>query len=207
MAVVEGALDPQPPDGPNTALKERLETVGGRIRAARKQHKLSIQQLADETGLSTAMISLVERGMAVPSLGTLAAVASKLELSLGELFADDDHGEIDPVHRREDQRTIAAGPNVTRTVIFESTAEGFSISRDDWQPRSGGEPDPARHPGFELGYVISGELLVEVDGKQYHLSGGDCVAYPSTSLHRVENTGSKAASAIWVNLFRRAPGR
>jgi transcriptional regulator with XRE-family HTH domain len=186
-------------------LRDHLDAVGVRLRSARKSEGLSIQQLADETGLSTAMISLVERGLAVPSLGTLAAIGSKLRLSLGELFAHQLVPEEEGLlHRKSDQRVIQVeNGRVTRTVIFESMKEGLRISRDDWKAHTKGEPDPARHPGWELGYVLSGHLVVEVEGHQHHLSAGDCVAYESTSLHRVENRSARSASAIWLNLFRR----
>lgn len=69
------------------ALRRQLRDIGHALRARRTELGWSIQHLADQTSVSTAMISLVERGLAVPSLATLNGLAHPLGLSLGGLFA------------------------------------------------------------------------------------------------------------------------
>ena len=69
------------------ALRRQLRDIGRALRTRRTELGWSIQYLADQTSVSTAMISLVERGLAVPSLATLNGLARPLGLSLGGLFA------------------------------------------------------------------------------------------------------------------------
>ena len=63
--------------------------VGRNIRAARKAKGLSQFQLAERSGLSIDFIGKVERGTASPSLESLKAIATAMNLSLGNLFAGD----------------------------------------------------------------------------------------------------------------------
>jgi transcriptional regulator with XRE-family HTH domain len=61
--------------------------VGRNIRAARKTTGLSQFQLAERSELSTDFIGKVERGTTSPSLESLKAIATAMNLSLGDLFA------------------------------------------------------------------------------------------------------------------------
>jgi ribosome-binding protein aMBF1 (putative translation factor) len=55
---------------------EMVRAVGASIRAARKRRRLTLQELAERTGVSISMLSMLERGVASPSIGTLVSVSS-----------------------------------------------------------------------------------------------------------------------------------
>jgi transcriptional regulator with XRE-family HTH domain len=63
--------------------------MGDRLRAARRRQHLSLRDLAGRLGLSPSLISQVETGRARPSVSTLYAIASELEVSLDELLFND----------------------------------------------------------------------------------------------------------------------
>ncbi len=63
--------------------------MGGHLRAARRAHSLSLRELADRLGVSPSLISQVETGRAKPSVSTLYAIASELDVSLDELLFND----------------------------------------------------------------------------------------------------------------------
>ena len=43
------------------------------------------------------------------------------------------------------------------------------------------------HPGEEFYYVLEGELLFEVDGREFLVKSGDSIHFPSTLYHAVKN--------------------
>jgi transcriptional regulator with XRE-family HTH domain len=63
--------------------------MGDRLRAARRRQHLSLRDLAGRLGLSPSLISQVETGRARPSVSTLYAIASELDVSLDELLFND----------------------------------------------------------------------------------------------------------------------
>lgn len=71
----------QPPQGfdPGTGL-------GPRLRFARKQRNMSVRELAGRVGCSASLISQVERGLSVPSVGVLYSLATVLRWSLDHLL-------------------------------------------------------------------------------------------------------------------------
>jgi transcriptional regulator with XRE-family HTH domain len=73
---------------PATAHAATIATVGERLRAARERQGVSLRELAKRIGLSPSAVSQIERGHVMPSVGTLYAMTSRLQLSMDELFGD-----------------------------------------------------------------------------------------------------------------------
>ena len=61
--------------------------IGSRIRAARQSQRLTIEQVADATGLTKGFLSRVERDLTSPSVSSLVTLCQVLSISIGELFA------------------------------------------------------------------------------------------------------------------------
>ena len=61
--------------------------IGSRIRAARQSQRLTIEQVADATGLTKGFLSRVERDLTSPSVASLVTLCQVLSISIGDLFA------------------------------------------------------------------------------------------------------------------------
>src|SRR6202012_2676293 len=73
--------------------RERLaEPVGEGLRKHRQEAGMSLRALAREVGVSPSLISQIEHGRATPSVATLYAIVSELDVSLDELFFDSPRG-------------------------------------------------------------------------------------------------------------------
>jgi transcriptional regulator with XRE-family HTH domain len=79
---------PQPGD----VVGDGAEDVPRRLRDARERAGLSLRQLAQRLEISASALSQIETGKSRPSVRTLYAVVSELNLSLDELF--DNHGAV-----------------------------------------------------------------------------------------------------------------
>lgn len=70
---------------------KHLEAVGSRVaallRAEREKRGLSMNAVAERSGLSQSMVSLVEREERNPTLDTLLRMAVALEIDLAEVIA------------------------------------------------------------------------------------------------------------------------
>ncbi len=176
--------------------------VGYRIRDLRSQRNLTLQVLADRTGLSSSMLSLVERGKTSPSIGTLVAIASALGVHMTDLFDDDGTSESEPVVRFEEQQVYVTGEGVQRRVVRTDDTHGIELVMNEYEPKTGSGGDPVHHEGHELGLVLEGNLTVEVNGLVYELRPGDSISYDSNLPHKIVNTGKKHVKAVWVNLQR-----
>lgn len=60
--------------------------IGSRIRAARQAQRMTIEQVADSTGLTKGFLSRVERDLTSPSVASLVTLCQVLSISIGDLF-------------------------------------------------------------------------------------------------------------------------
>ncbi len=184
----------------SVATADTLETIGARIRDLRTKKGQTLQALAEFTGLSASMLSLVERGKASPSIGSLIVVASALDVHMSDLFAADHDGSRDPVSRASEQPIFETSQGVLRRVLREDRVRGVEIAVNEYAPQTGNSPVSVHHAGFEYGVVLEGELTIELDGTEFILRPGDLISYESERSHRIWNYGSKRVRALWVNI-------
>src|SRR5512132_4702259 len=66
--------------------RQRLrDDLGHRLRAAREEKNIGLRELARRLGVSPSLISQIETGKTEPSINTLFAMVSELELSVNEI--------------------------------------------------------------------------------------------------------------------------
>ena len=99
----------------NARTPERRSAIGSRLRANRTMRHLTLRELARRVGVSPSLISQIETGRSQPSVGTLYAIATELEVSVDDLLFDGDdntRSERRPgsLGARDDQAAAAAGP-------------------------------------------------------------------------------------------------
>ena len=72
--------------------------IGASLRELRQSRKQSARRLAEQSGISAAMVSRIENGLVSPSIDTLAALAETLEVPIVSLFSEarTDHHRLYP---------------------------------------------------------------------------------------------------------------
>lgn len=190
----------QPPSaGAAVEPMDTMRRVGAHIRRLRKRRNMTLQQLGAQSGTSVSMLSMLERGVATPSISTLVAVASALGTHMSDLFgAGAEHDS--PVTRLAEQTEVTTPTGVIRRLVHNDPASGLEMVVNEYEPGTGSGDEPSSHAGTEFGIVLAGILTIQVDGQEHILKAGDAIRYPSTTPHRLTNTGRTRARAVWVNL-------
>jgi transcriptional regulator with XRE-family HTH domain len=161
--------------------------LGVQIRLFRRQHDLSVSDLAGAAGISTGMLSKIENGQISPSLSTLQAIATALGTSISSLFSTfEDRQDCSFV--RAKQGAIIERRGTKSGHVYELlghalsgpiTAEPFLITlQKDAAPHTS-----FQHSGIEFIYMLSGEVVYQHAGKLYHLRTGDSLLFDSSALH------------------------
>jgi transcriptional regulator with XRE-family HTH domain/mannose-6-phosphate isomerase-like protein (cupin superfamily) len=90
--------------------------LGPRLRLAREERQLSVRELARRIGCSASLISQIERGVSVPSVGVLYSLATELDSSLDHLLfgADTRPSAASAPLAREPGPASAAGPGAVQ---------------------------------------------------------------------------------------------
>lgn len=201
-------------------LHDTLEGIGGRLREERTKAGISQRELARRLGLSASMISQLESGLSKPSVGTLYAIVTELNLSLdhvirGEDYKDDGnpdssvHDAVSPLVHPSDRQAIDLASGVRWEELTAASEDGVDFLHAIYEVGGASTPDESlmRHHGREYGYVMSGTLGIQIGFDEYELSPGDSIAFDSTRPHRLFNKGDEPVHAIWFVVGRDADDR
>jgi transcriptional regulator with XRE-family HTH domain len=182
------------------AMATTLAAIGLRIRSARMARSMTLQALADASGVSPSMLSLVERGRTSPSIGSLIVIAEALGIAMSDLIVAETGAKEQVVVRPVDQRVVETAQHVVRRLLREDRARAVSVAINEYAPDTGSAATPITHAGFEYGFVLEGELTVELDGASHLIRKGDLISYSSRRQHRIWNHSKKKARTLWFNL-------
>lgn len=184
-------------------MASTLAAIGHKIRKARTDRGMTLQAIADVSGLSPSMLSLVERGRASPSIGSLIVIANALGIAMSDLVSTPEVREDRLVVRAEDAPIVATAKHVVRRLLREDRERGVSVALNEYEPHTGSTERPIAHEGFEYGFILEGQLTVEVDGTSHQLGAGDLIAYDSRRQHKIWNHGAEKVRTLWFNMDRR----
>lgn len=199
-------------------LNGALDGIGDRLREERVKAGMSQRELARRLGLSASLISQLESGMSKPSVGTLYAIVTELNLSLDRLIRGDDYANqpaenapvrlAGPLVHPEDRAVVELASGVRWEELTATSEEGVDFLLATYEVGGSSTPDQSlmRHHGREYGYIISGTLGVQIAFQEYRLEPGDSIAFDSTTPHRLFNRGDVPVQAIWFVVGREANG-
>ncbi|MDF2365653.1 cupin domain-containing protein [Sneathiella sp.] len=176
--------------------------IGAKLKHARKVKKLRLKGLAEAVGCSESMLSKVENDKISPSLQMLHRIVSELGITIGDLtYRVDDEDRIVMRHDERPVINMAPGRDSDGTelewLIPQDQADLLAASIHFVKP-GGGSMGTISHDGEEMGYILDGELELEVDGKTYFLKQGDSFYFASDRPHGYRNTKAAVAKILWV---------
>ena len=181
--------------------------LGPRLRLAREERRLSVRELARRIGCSPSLISQIERGTSVPSVGVLYSLATELDSSLDYLVFGTRGTGAPPspatdgiVQRADDRQLIDLASGVRWERLTPGTDQTADFLEVVYSPggHSTDERRPLRHDGREYGVVISGTLTANVGFDSYELGPGDSISFDSSTPHEYLNKTDDQVHAIWV---------
>ena len=179
--------------------------VAEKIKKLREDKALSLAELADKSGFSSALLSQIENHMISPPLGTLVKLAAAMEIPIGRFFDDETEAPF-VIVRSEDRKHIsrvASTAGVKFGYSYESLAQGkkdrfmepFIVTLE---PATKKDRNSYSHEGEEFIFVLDGEMEVTLDGHTDVLKLGDCIYFDSKLRHRVECVDESGARILAV---------
>ena len=179
---------------------EFVRTVGENVRKMRRQRGMTVQQLAEASGVSRRMLTQIELGQANPSLITVDKIARTLATDFASLT------------QTGDDEALSVTPADRATVVWSSVSGGRALLHVSAQERGGPElwtwrltpadryralPDT---PGSEeLFLVTEGQLTIEtVDAATATLQAGDAARLASDREYTYVNRGQRDCSFVRI---------
>lgn len=174
--------------------------IGERVRALRTARGLTLEVLADKSGVSRAMLSRIERGESNPTAQLLGRVCAGLDVTLSALFAATERA-ASPLSRRVDQaawRDPGSG-YVRRVVTPPNCGAAADIVDVEFPPGASVTMESSRTPALDQQIVLlAGRMDITIGETAHRLEAGDCLYMQLGQPVSFHNPGSKAAHYMVV---------
>ncbi len=178
--------------------RELAIALGRSLRARRRSQGLTLQQLADQCGLSQPFLSQLENGKAMPSLLALHQVAAALGTTSQALLDVRPRTDVSLV-RGKDTRCYELSSGATVCFLIEGPDHQMEPNLITAQPgaESGCELE---HAGEEMVYIIEGSVEIAIrDHSSTVLNPGDTLTYPASLPHEWRVVGDDRARFLIVS--------
>ena len=176
--------------------------IGTRIRALRKTHQLSLEAMAERSGVALATLSRLENGKAGGTLKTHQKIAEALGLPLAELYRDLPSPEeaavqVVPV-RREVERFQYDAKASAILLATQVSRKRMLPQLVTLQPKghTAVEQAPAGTERWVFGWRGTIEVIVGSD--RYRVPAGHSLYFKADRPHRFRNPGRTVAKCLSV---------
>ncbi len=184
-------------------------SLGAKIRALRREKRLSAAELARRAQVTPSFISHVENGRSEPSIEVLRKVANGLGVPLAELFntqpAEATGGQEGAasrsavvVRREARKKLVPPGSRVVYELLTPDLKRNIEFL---WVELSAGQHSTKHmytHPGEECVVVVEGSLHIWIENEEYDLEKGDSIWFECSRPHRIANLGKDRSITVWA---------
>lgn len=179
--------------------------IGSKVRARRKQLKLSMAELARRAGVSYSFLSKLERGETQPLVGSLTKIAQTLEVSSSFFIEQSRH--LPPIRTPEQYLFFSlANPHVRYARM--GSGDGECLLEPllvELPPSPNGTPadsDGLQHFGEAFFTVLEGQVWVRLEQQEFLLGEGHSIHVMAGLPYGWRNATPQPARLLWVGTPR-----
>lgn len=185
------------------------------IRFLRKQRNLTLAELSMRSGLTTAHLSMIERGKRQPSMQSIQKIADALQVDKEVFWWNSvtrpmsKEANYSLVHTRE--RVVYSGryndklryEDITVNPSWDKINKvNMSGIIGKLKPSCNTNPfAPTSHRGNELVYIISGDMICEIENEEVCMTTGDSLVIEAGMAHRFRNESERDVEVLMVRLM------
>jgi quercetin dioxygenase-like cupin family protein len=171
------------------------KSFGGKMQQLREMRKISLEQLAKETGFSERYLKEIEKGIANPSVSTVIQLAKALSIDSGSFLSSE--GQASEKKRIESyfKRTQSYSYKTLTPNAETKHMKAFLVTID---PRQEHRMVDYRHEGEEFLYILEGHVEVTVGENQNLLKQGETLHFNSGITHKLRNLSEEEAKLLVV---------
>lgn len=176
--------------------------VGKNLKMIRKSRDLSLDKLAELTGVSKAMLAQVERGDSNPTISLLWKIANGLRISVTTLIAEETNevtvvrlADIEPITEED------GGYHAYPLFPFDSKTH-FEVYTVKVEPGCTHQSEPHQEGVEEFVIVTQGCLELHIGDDVYVAEQGDAIRFNADQGHLYVN---RSDFPVWLQVIIRYP--
>jgi len=190
----------------STIADKTAISAGRAVKAKREAMGLTLRALAARSGISSSMISDIERGTKSPTVSTLAMLADALGVAISALL----DAETEPparirLVRASEHAAVIDHPSGARRQSFGPSPFGSRVEflRYVVPPHAIAGPFPAHASGtIEHAHVASGQVRIVFGEEAVQVEAGDSCSCRADAPHLFDNQEGDAEAVIYLVIER-----
>ena len=195
-----------------SAVLETEKKLGGlisaRVAELRRREGLSLDRLAERSGLSKGTVVGIENERANPSIAILCRLAAALSVSVADLVGEPDGVETSKPAEQTTPKKLWESPSGGEAILHAATSGQTMFELWSWTLGPGEQFSSEAHsPGTaELITVQSGRLEIMVGSDAVELKAGESARLRTDQAHSYRSTG-KSPVNFTMAVLERAIGK
>lgn len=179
--------------------------IGSKIRRMRQDRRMTLQDLAEATGLSKPLLSQIENEQVIPPLATLLRIAKAFKVGLQTFFQEEESTEKCILTRAGESRKMpkrrsgeSAPPYTYHSLACGKKYRNLEPFLVEFDNRQWNDDLTVSHEGEEFLFLLEGEIEFHYGEQIMVLNAGDSVYYDSTEMHGFVARGKETPRAVAV---------
>ena len=164
--------------------------VANNLKRLREERKLSLDKVAEMTGVSKSMLGQIERGESNPTITTIWKIANGLKVSFSALITTTQSATA--LIGKNDIQPLVEDNGKYRAYPFFPYEDGRSFEMFTIEIEKGGYLSADAHGNGteEFVTVFEGELTIYVNNEEYTVISGDSIRFRADRPHAYHNSGN-----------------
>jgi transcriptional regulator with XRE-family HTH domain len=179
-------------------MSETVVTAGNKVKTVRESKLISIETVAERTGLTVNQIEMIENGASL-SLAPLIKIARALGVRLGTFLDDIESDGPVVCHNKDYDKGVRFNSSGSSTKHLDYYSLARAKSGRYMEPfiieisnSKGDDFTFSSHEGEEFIYCLDGVVEIMYGQKIYTLNQGDSIYYDSVIEHGIQAVNGKA---------------
>ena len=188
--------------GPPGEATDLAPVVGGNLRRLRTRRGLSLERLAQISGVSRAMLGQIELGQSAPTINVLWKIARALEVTFSALISARTQSGALVLRSAESKILTSKDRSFSSRALFPFD-EPRRVEFYELRLSVGGVEDADAHaPGTSENLVVTqGTVEIDVAGETHRLNTGDSITFEADAVHAYRSTGKTEAVMYLVMTY------
>lgn len=172
--------------------------LGKKIQNYRLNKKFTIKELAEKIGVTSSMLSQIERDLVNPSIATLRAISKALDVPLFMFFKEESSEEL--VVRKNSRKSIGLPESneISYELLTPDTKGSIEFCLMDIPSNTCTEELGQSHQGEEVAFILKGKVEIIVGSRHYILEEGDSIRIPALIEHKWINSTNENVKVIFA---------
>ncbi len=171
------------------------ESFGERVRKLRKARRISLEDLARDSGYPQDFLADIEEGRAAPPVAVVLQLSRILHVDMERLQGERGREAAQKRASSHEKRVASYAYKPLSTPGEKRHLGAYLVSIDAGTEHKGVE---YHHEGEEFIYVLRGGLRIKVGGKTTALKQGASISFDSSLPHELSNPGREKAELLVV---------